>query len=126
MHWIVRYLAHHGMRHPRAMGAVEIRAFLEHLAAVEHVAASTQNQCLAALLFLHAEVLEVPLEALGDFVRARRPHRLPVVLTPDEVAAVLDRLEGTMAIIGPLLYGSGLRLLELATLRVKDLDLGAR
>lgn len=123
VHWIVRYLAHHGMRHPREMGAVEIRGFLEHLAAVERVAASTQNQCLAALLFLHAEVLGVPVDALGDFVRAKRPHRLPVVLTPEEVVAVLDRLEGTMALIGALLYGSGLRLLELATLRVKDLDL---
>lgn len=121
--WVVRFVAHHGMRHPGGMGAPEIHAFLEHLAGETHVAASTQNQALAAVLFLYGEVLRVPIGKLGDFARAKRPHRLPVVLTRGEVQAVLARLGGTMKIIASLLYGSGLRLLEVATLRVKDIDL---
>jgi integron integrase len=93
----------------------------EHLG--RHVAPSTQNQALAALLFLYVHVLSVPLARLGDFTRAKRPHRVPIVLTPGEVAAVLNQMRGVPALMASLLYGAGLRLLECAHLRVKDLDL---
>jgi integron integrase len=110
---------------PVLASAAEVRAFLEALAA-RGVSASTQNQALAALLFLHTHVYGAPLDALGDFTRAKRPHRLPVVLTPAEVAALLDHMQGTPRLIAALLYGSGLRLLECATLRIKDLDFDRR
>jgi integron integrase len=123
VHWILRFVGHHGMRHPSEMGAAEIQTFLEHLADPGQVAAATQNQALAAILFLYREVLRLDIGEVGDLVRAKRPHRLPVVLTPSEVAAVLEALQGTMRLIAALLYGSGLRLLEAASLRVKDVDL---
>ena len=104
------------------MGADEVAAFLSHLAADRRVSASTQNQACSALLFLYCEVLGRPLPELGSIVRAKRPQRLPVVLTRAEVRTVLDRLNGPCALMAALMYGSGLRLLECCTLRVKDID----
>jgi integron integrase len=106
------------------MGEAEVAAFLAHLAEGRRVAASTQNQALAALLFLYEHVLGRPLEEVGPFPRAKRPRRLPVVLTRAEVEAVLARLGGTHRLVAQLLYGSGLRLLEALRLRVKDVEVG--
>lgn len=114
------------MRHPSALGAREITAFLNHLATELHVAGSTQNQALSALVFLYRHVLGASDLALDQLVRARRPRRLPVVLTPAEVREVLSRLRGPALLVASLLYGAGLRLLEALTLRVKDLDFAAR
>ena len=121
--WVRRYVLFHGKRHPDEMGEAEINAFLTHLAVKKKVSASTQNQALSALLFLYRDVLGKSVESLGDVVRARRPERLPVVLTPAEVKAVLSRLDGAPRLVATLLYGSGLRLLEALRLRVKDVDL---
>ncbi|MBI5936895.1 MAG: integron integrase [Betaproteobacteria bacterium] len=118
--WIKRFIRHFGKRHPREMGAVEVEAFLTHLAVAGNVAASTQNQAKAALLFLYREVLEVELPWLDGIESAKRPARLPVVLTASEVGALLDRLDGVHALIGRLLYGTGMRLMECLRLRVKD------
>ena len=122
VHWIKRYIFFHGKRHPLEMGAAEVTAFLTALAVQSKVAASTQNQALSALLFLYREVLGVELPWLDDVVRAKRPLRLPVVLTRDEVRAVLQRLDGLPRLMAILLYGAGLRLLECCRLRVKDVD----
>ena len=122
LHWIRRFILWSGKRHPKDMGAVEVNGFLGHLALNERVAASTQNQALNALVFLYGQVLGQELGALGEFERAKRPERMPVVLSREEVRALLDRLEGTQQLIGRLLYGTGLRLLEGLRLRVKDLD----
>jgi len=124
--WIRRYVLHHGTRHPRELGADHVTAFLTHLASVEKVSTSTQNQALAALVFLYVQVLGLQLDGLEGVVRAARPHRIPVVLTPSEVARVLDQLEEPVWLIASLLYGAGLRLLEGARLRVKDVDLERR
>ena len=121
--WVRRYILFHGKRHPAEMGATEVEAFLTHLAVRGNVSASTQNQAKSALLFLYREVLGVELPWLDGVESAKRPQRLPVVLTEDEVAAVLSRITGTVGLIARLLYGSGLRLLEAARLRVKDVDL---
>ena len=123
--WIRRYILFHDKRHPAEMGAAEVSKFLTSLAVDGNVAASTQNQALSALLFLYRHVLEQDLPWLDDVVRARRPARLPVVLTRDEVRAVLQALHGPPRLMAVLLYGAGLRLLECAQLRVKDLDFGA-
>ena len=125
-HWIRRFFAFHDWRHPRTMGQEEVTAFLSDLATRQRVAASTQNQALAALLFLFGELMGVELPWLDKLVRARRPKRLPVVMTRDEVRAVLSHMDGTPQLMARLLYGAGLRLLECARLRVKDVDLGAR
>lgn len=122
--WIKRYIFFHGKRHPSEMGAEEVTRFLSSLALDGHVAASTQNQALSALLFLYREVLQHDLPWLEGVVRAKRPIRLPVVLTREEVQAVLVQLRGTPRLMGILLYGAGLRLLECAQLRVKDVDFG--
>ena len=119
--WIRRFILFHHKRHPREMGALEVEAFLTYLAVDDDVAANTQNQALAALLFLYQKVLEIELPAL-DAVRAQRPKRLPVVLSTDEVRAVLDRIVGTPRLMAELMYGSGLRSLETCRLRVKDVD----
>jgi integron integrase len=111
-----------GKRHPRELGAPDIERFLTHLAVDGRVAASTQNQALNALVFLYREVLGLDAPVLGEIVRARRPRRLPVVLTRDEVRALLAQLHGVAWLVAALLYGSGLRLLECLTLRVKDVD----
>ncbi|MGQ0549110.1 MAG: integron integrase [Armatimonadota bacterium] len=120
--WITRYIRFHGKRHPAEMADLEVNQFLTHLAVHGRVAASTQNQALAALLFLYAKVLNRSLGQIEGVVRARRPRRLPVVLTRQEVRAVLDELNGTPPLVCTLLYGSGLRLLECLGLRVKDVD----
>jgi len=123
--WLRRFLRFHGLRHPREMGSDEVNAFLSHLAVEQNVSASTQNQALSALLFLYRELLGQDLD-LERLVRARKPRRLPVVLTPGEVRAVLQRLEGSDALVAGLPYGSGLRLMEALPLRVHDLDFGKR
>ena len=120
--WIRRYILFHDKRHPTDMGAPEITRFLSSLAVEGNVAASPQNQALSALLFLYRDVLEVDLPWLDGIVRAKRPQRLPVVLTRDEVRAVLRRLEGAPRLMAYLLYGAGLRLLECCRLRVQDVD----
>jgi integron integrase len=119
--WLRRFLRFHQLRHPREMGSAEVNAFLTHLAVEGQVSASTQNQALAALLFLYRVLLERDLDLEG-LVRARKPRRLPVVLTEEEVRSVLQRLEGSEALVAGLLYGSGLRLMEALRLRVHDLD----
>lgn len=120
--WIRRYVLFHGKRHPADLGPAEITAFLSHLATRRRVAASTQNQALSALLFLYRAVLDVDVPWLDDLVRAKRPPRLPTVLARDEVRAVLDGLVGMPRLMTMLLYGAGLRLMECARLRVKDVD----
>lgn len=123
--WIRRFVLFHGMRHPRTLGAADVESFLSMLAEERRVSAATQNQALSALLFLYREVLEAPLPWMKNVVRAKVAQRLPVVLTRDEVRAVLTRLPARERLIVTLLYGAGLRLLECLTLRVKDLDFGA-
>lgn len=120
--WVRRFILFHGKRHPKDMGAAEVEAFLSFLAVENNVAASTQNQALAALLFLYRHVLEVNLPWLDGITRARGPVRLPVVLSRGEVRLVLGELQGVYRLIGFLLYGCGLRLLDAARLRVKDVD----
>jgi integron integrase len=120
LYWIRRYVNFHGRRHPRDMGSSDVEAFLTHLAVDGHVSASTQNQALQALLFLYRQVLEIDLPWLVNVTRARRPKRLPVVLTIAEVRSVLAQLDGAAWLFANLLYGSGLRLMEALRLRVKD------
>jgi integron integrase len=120
--WIRRYILFHGKRHPRELDERDISAFLSSLAVQGKVAASTQNQALSALLFLYKEVLGRELTFIGGVVRVKRPPKLPVVLSPAEVRAVLVQLSGQYRLMAELLYGSGLRLLECLRLRVKDMD----
>lgn len=124
--WIRRFILFHGKRHPAKLGGVEVEAFLSDLATQRHVASATQAQALAALLFLYKRVLEINLPWLGNVTRANRPKRLPVVLSRSEVRQVLNQLHGDYWLIGSLMYGSGLRLMESLRLRVKDLDLDRR
>lgn len=124
--WIRRYIHFHDIRHPDDMGSAEVVEFLSDLAVNGNVSASTQNQALAALLFLYREILGRELEGLGNAVRARNVHHLPVVLTRAEVSAVLAELDGVQRLIATLLYGSGLRLLECLRVRVKDIDFTRR
>ena len=123
--WIRRYILFHRKRHPAEMGAPEVTQFLTALAVERKVAASTQNQALGALLFLYREVLQQDLPWLDDLVRAKRPQHLPVVMTRDEVRAVLQHLAGVPRLMALLFYGAGLRLLEGARLRVQDVDFAA-
>jgi integron integrase len=120
--WVIRFVRHHRLRHPLDLGEREVVAFLRHLREDRHVAAATQSQALAALLFLYRDVLDRPLRISGKIPRAKGPVRLPVVLTPGEVAAVLGELRGVYGVMGRLLYGSGLRISECISLRVKDVD----
>jgi integron integrase len=120
LHWIRRYVNFHDRQHPRGLGHEGVEKFLSHLAVDAKVGASTQNQALQALLFLYRQVLDMDLPWLENVTRASRPKRLPVVLTPSEVRAVLAQLEGTTWLVANLLYGSGLRLMESLRLRVKD------
>lgn len=124
--WPRCFLRFHRMRHPREMGEAEINEFLSHLATEERVSSSTQNQALAALLFLDSRVLGSDVRSLEGVIRARRKQRLPVVLTVEEVRAVLKHLEGTEALVAQLLYGAGLRLMEALRLRIQDVDLEQR
>jgi integron integrase len=120
--WVRRFILFHAKRHPADMGAQEVEAFLSHLAVERQVAASTQSQALGALLFLYREVLQVQLPWMQNVVRAKKPQRVPVVLSRGEVKALLAELDGVYRLIGTLLYGSGLRLMEALRLRVKDVD----
>ena len=122
VHWIRRFILFHAKRHPQEMGEREVTAFLTYLAVDKNVAASTQNQALAAILFLYQKVLEMKLDWLEDVVRARRLKRLPVVLSRDEVTRLLNALQGMPQLIARLMYGTGMRLLEALRLRVKDID----
>jgi len=122
--WVRRFVRFHGLRHPERLREAEVVAFLTDLATVGRVSASTQQQALSALLLLYREVLGRPLGDLGSVLKARAPTRLPVVLSRGEVHRVLDELSGTSQVIGVLLYGAGLRLVEGITLRVKDVDFG--
>ena len=122
--WIRRFILFHGKRHPRDLGEQEITEFLTDLAVHRHVAASTQNQALSALLFLCQQFFERKLGRLDDALRASRPARVPVVLTREEVRALLAHVAPTYRLIADLIYGSGLRLLEALRLRVKDVDFG--
>jgi len=121
--WVRRFVRYHRGRHPRELGEKAVRDFLTHLARDRGVSASTQNQALAALLFLYRFVLEQPMAVPAGVLQAKRPHRLPVVLTREEVRRVLEQLSGVQRLVASLLYGAGLRLLEGCALRVKDLDL---
>ena len=122
VYWIRRYIQFHQRRHPRELCEDDVNRFLTSLAVEEHVAASTQNQALSAILFLYEHVLKQPLDRIEGVVRARRPKRLPVVLTVGEVSHVMSHLAGDKWLIAMLLYGGGLRLLEALRMRVKDLD----
>ena len=122
LNWIKQFILFHGKRHPAELGATEVSQFLTHLAVKRQVAASTQNQALAALLFLYKNVLKVELPWLTDVERAKRPARIPLVLTRAEVKRLLSQLEQQTWLQASLLYGAGLRLRECLSLRVKDLD----
>jgi len=122
--WIRRFIAFHQNRHPRELGKAEIQSFLSYLAVNRTVAASTQNQALSAILFLYQKVLGLDLPYLSDIVRAKRPVRIPIVMTRSEVTSVLKAMSGTHWLIASLLYGSGLRVAECLRLRVQDIDFG--
>jgi len=124
--WIRRYIMFHGRRHPSDLDETDVARFLSTLAVKERVSASTQNQALAALTFLYGSVLHRPLNRMEDIAPANRPKRLPVVLSPGEVRSILAKLQGRDRLVVSLLYGSGLRILECVSLRVKDVDLERR
>jgi integron integrase len=124
--WTRRFIRFHGGRHPRELGAGNVSAFLSALANQGHVAASTQNQALAALLFLYRRVLGIELPWMSEIVRAKRPKRLPAVLTQDEATGLLGRMDGVNGLMARLMYGTGLRITECIGLRVKDVDLARR
>ena len=124
--WVARFIRHQGMRHPREMHAGHVTDFLSSLANRGNVAAATQNQALAAILFLYREVLGMQLDWMDEVVRAKRPKRLPTVLHRDEVKAILDRMEGLHALVARLMYGTGMRVTECISLRIKDVDLARR
>ena len=122
VHWIKRFIFFHHVRHPQEMAEPEINAFLTHLAVKEHVSASTQNQALCAIIFLYKHVINRKIGDIGEVIRARKPVRLPVVMTKAEVKAVLSNLTGDKWIIAYIMYGAGLRLMECLRLRVQDVD----
>ena len=124
--WVRRFILFHGKRHPRDLGAPEVQAFLSHLAVDRKVSPSTQNQAKAALLFLYGQVLAADLPWLAEIVHAKRQMRLPVVLTQGEVAILFGQLEGGMALVAQVLYGTGMRLMEGLRLRVKDVEFERR
>lgn len=120
--WIKRFIQYHGKRHPAQMGEPEVSAFLSYLATDRNVASSTQNQALAALLFLYSQVLNVDLPWLKEVTRAKRPVRLPFVVSREDVKRVLDTVRGPNRLVARLLYGTGMRVLEALRLRVQDID----
>ena len=122
--WIKDFILFHGKKHPREMGAAEVQAYLNHLATERNVAAATQNQALNALVFLYRELLGLPLGGIGEIERPTRPKKLPTVLTKEETRKVLAALPPDYQLIGRLLYGTGMRLLECLRVRVKDVDFG--
>ena len=123
--WIRQFIFFHGKRHPRALREIEVTQFLNHLAVERKVAASTQTQALNAIVFLYRDVLAAPLAEMNGLNRVQQRQRIPVVLTPGEVAQVLSQMTGTTALMARLMFGSGLRVEECCTLRVKDIDFGA-
>jgi integron integrase len=123
--WVVRYIKFHHKRHPRDLGRDHVEEFLSSLAIESDVSASTQNQALAAMAFLYRDVLNIPLEDGEALARAKRPVRLPVVLTREEVRRLIGEMEGTPQLVGILLYGAGMRVLECLQLRIKDIDFGS-
>jgi integron integrase len=122
--WIRRFILANGKRHPRDMGGVEVEGFLSELAVQGKVAATTQNQALAALLFLYKQVLGIELPWMEGVVRAKRSQRVPTVLSRDEITRVLARMDGRPWLLASLLYGTGMRLMEALRLRIKDVDFG--
>lgn len=118
LQWVKRFILFHNKRHPREMGGKEVEAFLSHLATHGNVSSSTQNQALSALLFLYREVLGQVLPWMDDVIRAKKPQRLPVVLSKQEVARILDHMQGTYGLIARMLYGTGMRIMECCRLRV--------
>lgn len=124
--WIRQFILFHQKKHPATLNESHVRAFLVYLSTVRNVAASTQNQALCALLFLYRQVLRMPLEYVEDLPRAKRPTRLPCVLSREECSRLLHFMTGQNLLVAMLLYGSGLRLLEALRLRVKDLDVSSR
>ena len=126
VYWVRFFVRWSGLRHPRDMGVAEVRAFLTMLATERRVSASTHNQALSALLFLYRQVLGIELPWMQELQRPSAARRIPTVLTPDEVAAVLSRMEGTIAVVARLLYGTGMRLMEALRLRTKDVDFARR
>ena len=124
--WIKRFILFHGKRHPKELGPKEISAFLTHLAVDRKVAASTQNQAFNALLFLYRNVLKMEFGEIKDVERAKKPQRMPVVFTKEEIKVIIDQLDGYKWIMAQLMYGSGLRVMECVRLRVKDIDFGYR
>lgn len=122
INWVKRFILYHRQRHPLTMNTAEIEAFLTHLAVNENVAPSTQNQAFSALLFLYRHVLKVELKGPVNALRAKKPERLPTVMSKTEVRRVLAALSGTHQLMAQLLYGCGLRLMEVVRLRVKDVD----
>jgi len=124
--WIRKFILFHGKRHPKEMGENEISAFLTHLAVNRNVAASTQNQAFNALLFLYRKVLGMEFGTLDNVERAKKPRKLPVVFTKEEIREIINQLDGYKWIMAQLMYGSGLRVMECVRLRVKDIDFGYR
>ncbi|MDQ3511669.1 MAG: integron integrase [Pseudomonadota bacterium] len=126
VYWAKRFILANNKQHPRAMGVVQVEAFLSHLAVNQNVAASTQNQALSALLFLYRDVLGIQLPWMDSVVRAKKPQRIPVVLSREDVMRLLIQLEGPVWLMAALLYGTGMRLMECMRLRVKDVDFDRR
>ena len=124
--WIKRYIYFHNRRNPKDMGEKEIRQFLTDLAVNQKVAAATQNQAFNALLFLYRDVLKQEFEDLGDVVRAKKSRKLPVVFSKSEIRKIINQLEGRNWLMGQLMYGAGLRVMECVRLRIKDVDFGYR
>jgi len=122
--WVVQYIRFHGTRNPAEMGAPEINQFLTHLATDRNVAASTQNQALCAIIFLYTRVLGRDVGELGDVIRAKKPARIPVVLTVEETERIISHLNGTHKLMTLLMYGAGMRIMEVIRLRIKDIDFG--
>lgn len=120
--WIKRYIFFHNKRHPKDMGEKEIKAFLTNLAVNKNVAASTQNQAFNALLFLYRNVLKKEFGDISGVVRAKKPRRLPVVFTKEEVRAIVDQLDGSKWLMAQFMYGAGLRVMECMRLRIKEID----
>ena len=123
--WIVRFVGFCRMRHPSECGDDEVKAFVAHLANERRVSASTQNQAIAALVFLYREVLRAPLAGTPGTSRAKRPVRVPNVLTAEDVARVFDHLRDDVQLVAQLMYGAGLRLMEAVSIRIKDVGLDA-
>jgi len=120
--WVVRFIAFNNNNNPISLNSEHIVSFLQHLAIRNNVAASTQNQALNALVFFYKNVLKIPIDNLGDFIKAKRPKQLPVVLSPGEIERLLEHIDGTHLLMASLLYGTGMRLMDCVRLRVKDID----